>query len=217
LRSPGETSAIGRSSFDKASDGQGGVKPTKTGQSRTVRLLGRLACDLLRWRLISGRPEDDALVFPSLSGGVWNDGGWQTWHRDVWRRACKVVGLTGVRPYDLRHGFVSLLIQEGRHVVDVARQAGHSPTMTLDVYGHVFDEFDSADRVPAEGQIRRARDVSVSCPPDAEAGPADHETPANTQSPSCFPRISFMISSVPPPIGPSRASRAARSIPYSFM
>ena len=31
------------------------------------------------------------------------------------------------------------------------------------------------------------------------------------------PRISRMISSVPPPIGPRRASRAARSIPYSAM
>jgi hypothetical protein len=34
-------------------------------------------------------------------------------------------------------------------------------------------------------------------------------------SPICLPRISFMISSVPPPIGPRRASRTARSIPYS--
>jgi integrase len=108
--------------IDKASDGEGGVKPTKTGQSRTVRLLGPLAADLLRRRLASGRPDDDALVFPSPSGGVWNDAHWQTWHRDVWRRACEAAGLTGVRPYDLRHGFVSLLIQEGRHVVDVARK-----------------------------------------------------------------------------------------------
>ncbi len=36
-------------------------------------------------------------------------------------------------------------------------------------------------------------------------------------SPSCLPRISFMISSVPPPIGPRRMSRATRSISYSFM
>jgi hypothetical protein len=109
-----------------------------------------------------------------------------------------------------------LLIQEGRHVVDVARQAGHSPTMTLDVYGHVFDEFDPTDRILADEQIRRARDeaVSVSCPPEHRA---DDETPANTYSPNCFPKISFMISSVPPPIGPRRVSRAARSIPYSFM
>jgi hypothetical protein len=185
--------------IDKGSDGQGGVKPTKTGQSRTVGLLGPLAADLLRWRLASGRPDDDALVFPSPSGGVWND------------------GLTGVRPYDLRHGFVSLLIQDGRHVVDVARQAGHSPTITLDVYGHVFDELDPAEPVPADEQIRRARDVSVLCPPDAESDAAATETPANPQSPIVFPRISFMISSVPPPMGPSLVSRAARSIPYSFM
>jgi integrase len=205
--------------IDKASDGQGGVKTTKTGESRTVRLLGPLAADLLRWRLASGRPDDDVVVFPSPSGQVWNDGAWQTWHRDVWRRACKAVGLTGVRPYDLRHGFVSLLIQEGRHVVDVARQAGHSPTMTLDVYGHVFDEFDPADRVPPDEQIRRARekDVSVSCPSGPEADTADEKTPANAYSPSCFPKISFMISSVPPPIGPRRVSRQARSMPYSFM
>jgi hypothetical protein len=36
-------------------------------------------------------------------------------------------------------------------------------------------------------------------------------------SPSERPRISFMISSVPPPIGPSRASRAIRSMPCSAM
>ena len=179
--------------------------------------MGPLAADLLRWRLVSGRPEDDALVFPSPSGGVWNDAHWQTWHGDVWKRACKAVGLSGVRPYDLRHGFVSLLIHEGRHVIDVARQAGHSPTMTLDVYGHVFDEFDPADRVPADEQIRRARDVSEKCPSDAAAEADDHENPANPQRPRIFPRISFMISSVPPPIGPNRVSRAARSISYSFM
>jgi integrase len=202
--------------IDKASDGQGGVKGTKTGQSRTVRLLGPLAADLMRWRLVSGRPDDEALVFPNPDGAVWNDGAWQTWHRDGWTPACKAIGLTGVRPYDLRHSFVSLLIHEGRHVVDVARQAGHSPTMTLDVYRHVFEEFDPAARIPAEEQIRKAREEVVSelCPPPTEADP---ETPANTYNPSCFPRISFMISSVPPPIGPRRASRAARSIPYSFM
>jgi ankyrin repeat protein len=34
---------------------------------------------------------------------------------------------------------------------------------------------------------------------------------------SVLPRISRMISSVPPPIGPSRASRSMRSMPYSVM
>ena len=40
--------------------------------------------------------------------------------------------MSGMRPYDLRHAFCSLLIAEGLSVVEVARQAGHAPTMTLD-------------------------------------------------------------------------------------
>jgi hypothetical protein len=62
------------------------------------------------------------------------------------------------------------------------------------------------------GLRRRAgvRFVSVS-------EPVKEKDPANPYSPSCFPRISFMISSVPPPIGPRRVSRAARSTSYSFM
>jgi integrase len=204
--------------IEKASDGQGGVKATKTSHSRTVRLLAPLTQDLAEWRLACGRPEADPLVFPNLQGGVWNDRAWQTWHRDAWAPACRDTGLAGVRPYDLRHSFVSLLIQEGRTVVDVARQAGHSPTMTLDVYAHVFDEFDPAERQSAEETIRQARfDVSVLCPPSADQVDETQETPANPYSPICLPRISFMISSVPPPIGPRRASRTARSIPYSRM
>jgi hypothetical protein len=68
------------------------------------------------------------------------------------------------RPAPLADAFVSLLIHEGRNVVEIARQAGHSPTMTLNVYAHVFDEFDVGERLSAEDQIRRAReslDVSV--------------------------------------------------------
>jgi CubicO group peptidase (beta-lactamase class C family) len=52
---------------------------------------------------------------------------------------------------------VSLLIAEGRSIVEVARQAGHSATMALDTYGHVFDELDGAERISAEEGIRKAR------------------------------------------------------------
>jgi hypothetical protein len=117
----------------------------KTGQSRTVRLLRPLSADPLRWRLASGLPADEALVFPNTRGGVWNDHAWQTWHRDVCRMCPLCVRLT---------------------------------------------------------------------PPKK---PQSQKPPANPQSPYDLPKISFMISSVPPPMGPSRASRATRSISYSFM
>ena len=183
-----------------------------------MRLLAPLAADLVEWRLRCSHDGDDDLLFPNRSGGIWNDGARQSWHRDAWHPACAAAGIENARPYDLRHSFISLLIHEGRSVVDVARQAGHSPTMTLDVYAHVFDEFDISERVSAEDQIEQARrDVSGSCPPDANDGMEDQEIPANPYNPIVLPRISFITSSVPPPIGPRRASRTARSIPYSRM
>ena len=52
---------------------------------------------------------------------------------------------------------MSLLLAEGRSPVDVARQAGHSPTMTLDMYGHIIEGLDPLQRLPADEEIRRAR------------------------------------------------------------
>jgi integrase len=76
------------------------------------------------------------------------------------------VGVNGARPYDLRHSFVSLLIAEGRSILDVARQAGHSASMTLDTYGHIFDELDHRDRRTAERRIIDARRAIL--PPTAD-------------------------------------------------
>jgi integrase len=86
---------------------------------------------------------------------------WQGWHKDAFGPAKRAAGVPKARPYDLRHSFVSLLIQEGVSIIEIARQAGHNPTMTLEVYGHVFNEFDPAERVSAETQIRLARDELV--------------------------------------------------------
>jgi hypothetical protein len=35
-----------------------------------------------------------------------------------------------------------MLIASGLNVWEVARRAGHSPSMTLDVYGHVFEAWE---------------------------------------------------------------------------
>ena len=42
-------------------------------------------------------------------------------------------------------------------VFEVARQAGHQPTQTLNTYGHLFDEYDPDQRIDLEDEIRRAR------------------------------------------------------------
>jgi integrase len=83
------------------------------------------------------------------------------------------IGMRHARPYDLRHSFVSLLIQEGRTVIDVAQQAGHSAETCLRYYAHLFAELDPAVRVSAEAEIRRAREEaggrSVDAGPDEAA------------------------------------------------
>lgn len=75
----------------------------------------------------------------------------------VFDPAVDKAGLGHVRPYDLRHSFVSLLIVEGRSIVDVGRQAGNSATVALDTYGHFVDELEGTERISAEEAIREAR------------------------------------------------------------
>jgi integrase len=76
--------------------------------------------------------------------------------RNVARRALDpamdAAGLTGegrghLRWHDLRHCFASILISQGHDVVYVSRQLGHSsPSVTLDVYSHLFDGAEHAER-----------------------------------------------------------------------
>lgn len=160
---PGEALALRWASIQErtilveAAVAMGKIGPTKTRRARTVRLLRPLARDLAEWRMRCGRPPDSALVFPGRDGEPWTLAAYQNWRRRFFDRAAKACGLENARPYDLRHAFVSLLIHEGRNVVDVARQAGHAPTMTLNTYAHVFEEFDPDERISAEDRIERAR------------------------------------------------------------
>ncbi|MGH3041153.1 MAG: tyrosine-type recombinase/integrase [Gaiellaceae bacterium] len=138
----------------------GDVKGTKTGKRRSVRLLAPLVADLAEWRLGCGRPDDDAIVFPTSDGRVWTESHWRNWRQRVFAPAASSAGLQHFRPYDLRHSFVSLLFAEGRTVIEVARQAGHSPAMALATYGHVIEELEGAERRTAEDVIREARGTS---------------------------------------------------------
>jgi integrase len=137
------------------------MKATKTRTSRSVRLLTPLSSDLKTLRMRRGRPADGELIFPRPNGEPWRDTDWRNWRPRVFQPATKAAGLGAIRPYDLRHSFVSLLIAERRTIIDVARQAGHSPTMALNTYGHVFDELEDAEPASAEEMTREARATLV--------------------------------------------------------
>ncbi len=104
------------------------------------------------------------------------DHDYRNWRKSVYDSPPSPPGLSTGRPYDLRHSFVSLLINESVSIVEVARQAGHSPEECLRTYAHTFDEFDPADRPPAETVINAAE----------RKGPSTHA--ACTRSSTCHAR-----------------------------
>lgn len=137
------------------------VYARKTNTTRTVRLLAPLAADLAAWRLACGNPDGSQLVFPSAAGEVWAERAYQSWRRRTFDSAVEAIGRGDATPYTLRHSFASLLLHEGRNVVYVARQLGHSASMTLHTYAHVMDELEDAPNLPAEDAIRDARATCV--------------------------------------------------------
>ena len=126
---------------------------------RAVTMPAALRSDLLEWQLLRGRPAPITLVFPSASGGVWSEHDYRNWRRRIFSPAATAAGVEGIRPYDLRHSFASLLLAQGRSVIDVADQLGHAPTLTLDTYGHVMRELEELQRSPDEviAAARRTR------------------------------------------------------------
>jgi integrase len=135
----------------------GSVKPTKTEQARTVRLVKPLASDLRAWRRAQGNPSDDALVFPRADGSAWTEDDWRNWHGRKFAPAVKAAGVKINRAYDLRHSAASLWLHEGINAVQVAAWLGHNVSETFKTYAHVIAEFDPAERIPAETVIADAR------------------------------------------------------------
>jgi integrase len=55
--------------------------------------------------------------------------------------AAEEVGVPWAGFHSFRHTCASMLIAEGRNIVQVSRWLGHhSPSFTLDVYAHLMDE-----------------------------------------------------------------------------
>lgn len=165
---------------ERAARPNGTIKSTKNHERRAVRLLAPLAVDLAELRLAAGRPTDDALVLPPVGepaadahpdAVTWTKTDWQIWRARRWDKACRLAGMpTSPRPYDLRHSFASLLLAEGRSVHYVARRLGHSPALTLSTYGHLFAEYEDAERIDAEHEIVKARDARTAASRERRAG-----------------------------------------------
>lgn len=131
---------------------------TKTRQDRSVELLAPLGADLAEWALVSGHRS--GLVMPRADGDPWTRADWGNWRRRVYQPNARAVGLPTPVPYDLRGSWVSLLAWEGKTLLEVARQAGHSVAVCDRHYADIF-EGGPQQRTTAAAAIRAAREPGV--------------------------------------------------------
>jgi integrase len=121
--------------------------PPKTRAGRRTVALPRAVVDELAAHLVRAEPE--AFVFAAPEGGPLRIHGFRA---RVWRPATRRADLDGLRIHDLRHTAVALWIAVGAGPKEVAARAGHtSVSFTLDRYGHLYPEADTAlrDRLDA--------------------------------------------------------------------
>jgi integrase len=93
---------------------------------------------------LAGPGDPEHFVFTAPKGGPLRVTGFRA---RVWRPATRAAGVDGLRIHDLRHTAVALWIAAGANPKEVAARAGHaSVSFTLDRYGHLYPEADSALR-----------------------------------------------------------------------
>lgn len=136
--------------IERAVDPDGAIKPTKTGQTRSVRLIDALRADL-------DAAKGSGFIFARADGKPWIETDWRNWRRRKFMPAARQAGVGISRPYDLRHSIASLWLREGIDAVTVAGWMGHAPTMLLSTYAHVVADLDPSDRRSADELIAEAR------------------------------------------------------------
>jgi len=110
---------------------------------------------LLELRLATGlgRLSDDDYVFPHLPGEPWRPDALSA----AFARLVRSRKLPTIRLHALRHSHASALIAAGLDVIAVSRRLGHgSPTITLNVYGHLFASKDAAAAKAIDAAMRGA-------------------------------------------------------------
>ena len=90
-------------------------------------------------------------------------------------------------PYDGRHTFVSLLINEGITPMLVAQRTGHSLDELWKTYAHLFESADELNRVPMGDALSAARATIAARSVHGEFTGADSEpsptAPQNAENP----------------------------------
>jgi integrase len=109
----------------------------------------------LRLALGLGKPDDDTLLFGNPDGSPLAPN--RLTRR--WQDSCVALDLPRVSFHAIRHTHASALIAAGLDVVAISRRLGHAnPTVTLNVYAHLFKKDDRAAAAAIEKVLRSPRE-----------------------------------------------------------
>lgn len=151
----------GGAEIDRALDAGGReISVTKTRSGRRFVHLSPLTFDMVtHYADHHGIKSEYDLVFPAKNGS------WQSsnnWRRRGFQVACfeaglveaaekngKTVDIPKYKPYDLRHFYASMLIEQGYNLKLIQNLMGHADIQTtLNVYGHVIERTEMNARKP---------------------------------------------------------------------
>jgi integrase len=76
----------------------GQLKSTKTGSTRTVRVLAPLAEDFAAWQRVSRRAAPTDLIFPAPDGSPWDADRARNWRKRAFANAAAAAGVAVARP-----------------------------------------------------------------------------------------------------------------------
>jgi integrase len=111
----------------------------------------------LRLQLGLGKLPDDALVFQNIDGSPRSPKAVSI----MWARFAEKIGAPDVTFHNLRHTHASMLIDAGVDVVTISKRLGHSsPTVTLEVYAHRFQQSDSKAAAAINAALGGGKSVS---------------------------------------------------------
>jgi integrase len=104
-----------------------------------------------RLQLGQGKLSGDDLVFPALDGGPQAPDSFGS----LWGKMARSFGFE-IGVHTLRHTHASMLIAHGVDVVTIAKRLGHaSPSITLNVYAHLFTKDDSKAAAAIDAALGR--------------------------------------------------------------
>ncbi|MGI8792736.1 MAG: tyrosine-type recombinase/integrase [Acidimicrobiales bacterium] len=90
----------------------------------------------------------------------------------AWRRACAAVGITGVRPHDLRHTGNTLAASTGASTKELMQRFGHASPRAALIYQHASHERDVAIALGLDALIRAAVNDDADRPDRTRTGDA---------------------------------------------